>query len=270
MIFSLILISVKPYANILYFIAGEKLMSGHSKWANIKRRKEGQDKKKAKVFGKVTREIMVAVRMSGSDPNFNPRLRSALDAARSSGLPKSNIDYAIKKGSGELQGEMYEELMFEGYGPGNMAVMLSVMTDNKKRTVPEIRHAFDKRGGNLAVNGSVAWMFEKKGYFIVLKSSAPEEKVFEVAMENNAEDFSEQEEVFEIYCQPENFNALSQAFQQNSIIVEYSELGMLPKNEIDVEPEHLEKAAALVEDLEDLDDVQNVWTNCSFPDSESD
>ncbi len=242
-------------------------MAGHSKWANIKRRKEGQDKKKSKIFCKIAREITVAARIGGGDPNFNPRLRSSLDAARSAGLPKSNIETAIKKGTGELQGESYEELMFEGYGPANMAVMISVMTDNKKRIVPELRHAFDKRGGNLAVNGSVAWMFDKKGYFIILKESAPEDKLFEIAMDNNAEDFVEQDDVFEIFSQPEDFHALSQAFEDNSIIVEYSEIGMFPQNEISIEGDAAEKAMKLIEEIEDLDDVQNVWTNCKFPET---
>lgn len=241
-------------------------MSGHSKWANIKHRKGAQDAKRGKIFHKLAKEITVAARVGQSgDPSFNPRLRTAIDAARSQQMPKSNIESAIKRGTGDDDGVQYEEVVYEGY-IGKAAVYIEVLTDNKNRTLPEIRTIFNKKGGSIGKTGSVAFMFEKKGFCIILKSAGPEDAILEALIENGAEDYSDNGDHFEVYCAPEDFNGLKDGLETAKIVVEHSEMQMVPTTPVKVEGEQVEKAHAFIEALEEHDDVQNVWTSADFDD----
>jgi YebC/PmpR family DNA-binding regulatory protein len=239
-------------------------MSGHSKWANIKHRKGAEDARRGKVFTKIIKEIMIAARTGGGDPAGNPRLRSALINARTNNMPKDNIERAIKKGTGELEGVHYDESSYEGYGPGGAAVLVESLSDNKNRTVADIRHAFNKHGGNMGENGCVAWMFHKKGWFSVKKSDVDEEKLMSVALDAGAEDIRDEEEDFEVIAPPEDFEAVKKALDDASIPYEGSEVTMLPQSYITLTGKAAEQMYKLMEALEDNDDVQKVYTNADI------
>jgi len=241
-------------------------MSGHSRWANIKHKKAKSDTKKGKVFTKLIKEIMVAAKM-GSDPSGNPRLRTAIDKAKAENVPSDNIDRAIKKGAGEIENVNYEEFFYEGYGPGGVAVLVSVMTDNKNRTAGEVRHAFTKHGGRLAAAGSVVWMFEKKGMFTFDMSSITEDKLMETALEGGAEDviINYEDKVFEVYTSPLDFHSVKDVFDKKGVKYTLAEISMIPKNTVILEGKEIERTLKLMEELEDLDDVQDVYANLDIP-----
>jgi YebC/PmpR family DNA-binding regulatory protein len=242
-------------------------MSGHSKWANIKHKKGAEDAKRGKVFTKVVKEIIVAARFGGGDPNANPRLRTVLLKAKACNLPKDNIDRAIKKGTGELEGVDYEELSYEGYGPGGAAILLESLTDNKNRTVADVRHIFSKHNGNLGENGCVAWMFDKKGWFAVAKSVADEETLMTVTLDAGAEDIKdEDEENFEIITAPDDFEAVKAALEEASITCLDSEVTMLPQTNVNLKGKEAVQMLKLMDALEDNDDVQKVYTNADIDD----
>jgi YebC/PmpR family DNA-binding regulatory protein len=239
-------------------------MSGHSKWANIKHRKGAEDARRGKVFTKIIKEIMIAARTGGGDPAGNPRLRSALISARTNNMPKDNIERAIKKGTGELEGVHYDESSYEGYGPGGAAVLVESLSDNKNRTVADIRHAFNKYGGNMGENGCVAWMFHKKGWFSVKKKDVDEEKLISVALDAGAEDIRDEEENFEVITSPDDFETVKKALGDASIPYADSEITMLPQSYISLTGKAAEQMYKLMEALEDNDDVQKVYTNADI------
>jgi len=240
-------------------------MSGHSKWASIKHKKGAADARRGKVFTKLIKEITVAARMGGGDPNGNPRLRSAILAAKGENMPKDNVERAIKKGTGELEGVSYEESIYEGYGPGGAAVMVETLTDNKNRAVAEIRHIFSKNGGSLGENGCVAWMFKKKGYIHVEKGGVDEEALMETAIEAGAEDVREDEDGFDIITAPEDFETVKAALEAASIPFQEAEVTMLPQSTTDLKGKEAEQMVRLMESLDDCDDVQKVYTNADIP-----
>lgn len=242
-------------------------MAGHSKWSQIKHKKSAQDAKRGKLFTKLIREIMVAARIGGGDPAGNPRLRAAIDAAKSANMPKDNIERAIKKGTGELEGVAYEEVTYEGYGPGGVAVLVEAMTDNRQRTVADVRHIFAKRGGNLGEPGSVAWMFEKKGVIIVEKEEIDEDKLMDIALEAGAEDLVDQGDTWEVHTDPQVYEAVKKAIEEAGISISQAKLDMVPQNLVEVtDPQVAEKILKLMDALEDNDDVQNVYANFDIPD----
>jgi YebC/PmpR family DNA-binding regulatory protein len=241
-------------------------MSGHSKWANIKHKKGAADAKRGKVFTKLIKEITVAARMGGGDISANPRLRSAVLAAKAENMPKDNMERAIKKGTGELEGVNYEELTYEGYGPAGAAVLLESLTDNKNRAVAEIRHIFNKHGGNLGENGCVGWMFEKKGYLVVEKRVIDEEALMETALEAGAEDVREDGDNFEVVTMPEDYEAVKEAIDAADIATLSAEVTMLPQNMAELTGKDAEKMIKLMDALDDCDDVQKVYTNADIPD----
>ena len=242
-------------------------MSGHSKWSTIKHKKAAQDAKRGKAFSKIIKEIMVAARIGGGDLAANPRLRTAIAAAKAENMPKDNIERAIKKGTGELEGVNYEEVTYEGYGPGGVAVLVETISDNRQRTVADVRHLFAKRGGNLGEPGSVAWIFEKKGLILVEKNKADEETLMSIALEANAEDIQEQESEWEIYTAPESFEDVKSALESNNIPILSGEVTMLPGNTVSIENENqASQLLILMEDLEENSDVQNVYANFDIPD----
>ena len=241
-------------------------MAGHSKWANIKHKKAASDAKRSKVFTRVLKEIMVAARQGGGDPGGNPRLRHAISEARSNNVPNDNIDRAIKKGTGELEGVNLEEMNYEGYGPGGVAVLLDVVTDNKNRTVGELRHLFSKHGGNLGENGCVAWMFDMRGMFLIDSSSLDEEAFMEIALELGAEDFSTEDEGYQLLTAPEDYGStLDQIGDREDVSLVASQLARLPQNTIAVDADGAPRLLRLIEALEEHDDVQNVWSNFDIP-----
>jgi YebC/PmpR family DNA-binding regulatory protein len=241
-------------------------MAGHSKWANIKHRKSAVDAKRGKIFTKLIKEITVAARMGGGDINANPRLRSAILAAKAENMPKDNMERAIKKGTGELEGVNYEESTYEGYGPAGAAVLVESLTDNKNRAVADIRHIFNKYGGNLGENGCVAWMFEKKGYLVVEKSVVDEDTLMETALEAGAEDVREDGENFEVVTAPEDFEAVKAAIDAAELATLTAEVTMLPQNMAELAGKDAEKMIKLMDALDDCDDVQKVYTNADIPD----
>jgi YebC/PmpR family DNA-binding regulatory protein len=241
-------------------------MSGHNKWSTIKHKKGAADAKRGKTFTKLIKEITVAAKMGGGDVNANPRLRSAVFAAKAENMPKDNIERAIKKGTGELEGVEYEELTYEGYGPGGAAVFVECLTDNKNRAVADIRHIFAKSGGNLGENGCVAWMFDKKGYILVEKSASDEEKLMELALEAGAEDVREEGENFEIITSPEDFEAVREALDKASIPTLEAEITRLEKTSTELTGKEAEQMIRLMDALEDCDDVQKAYTNADIPD----
>lgn len=240
-------------------------MSGHSKWSTIKHKKAAKDAKKGKLFTKFIKEITVAARMGGGDLNSNPRLRTAVLSARAQSMPGENIERAIKKGTGELEGVTYEEIQYEGYGPGGVAIIAQVLTDNKNRTVSEIRRLFAKHGGNLGETGSVAWMFEKKGLIAVEKSQVEEDRLMDVVLDAGAEDVREEDEIFEVVTRPEDFEKVKERLDQEKIPVSSAQVTLLPKNTVDVDAKNVEQVLKLSEELEDHDDVQNVAANFNIP-----
>ncbi len=242
-------------------------MSGHSKWATIKRKKGVADARRGKIFTKLIKEITLAARLGGGDPEGNARLRQAILAAKAENMPKDNIDRAIKKGAGELGGaSAYEELTYEGYGPGGVAVLVDVMTDNKKRTVSEIRHIFSKYGGNLAENGAVAWLFEKKGSILVEKKGIDEDKLIEVALEAGAQDVREEENEYEIITEPASFDAVKKAVDTAGFKCIQAQISMIPRNTVKLNDDRAGQMLKLMEKLEDNDDVQDVYANFDIPD----
>ncbi len=243
-------------------------MAGHSKWANIKHRKMAQDKKRGKIFGKLFREIMVAARLGGGDPEYNPRLRAALERAKAENMPSENIERAIKKGTGELdaEGAQFQEVIYEGYGPGGVAILVEAMTDNRNRTSSEIRHLFAKHGGSLGESGCVAWMFHRQGYIEIPKSAIDEDALYEVALDVGADDIRDESDVWAIYTAPDDLFSVKQGFEERGIPINRSELIMVPQNQIKPDLETAEKILRLVEALEDHDDVQRVWANLELTD----
>jgi len=243
-------------------------VAGHSKWAQIKHKKAHTDAKRGKVFTKIVKEISVAAKLGGGDPTGNPRLRTAIEGAKEVNMPHDNIKKAIMKGTGELPGVVYEEYVYEGYGPSGVAVMIDVMTDNKNRTVPEIRHIMSKSGGSLGETGCVSWIFDKKGYILVDKSKASEDSVMSVALEAGAEDMKNDpaEDNFEVITDPEDFSAVKNALEKASIEIESGDVTMLPKNYVVLDEKGAEQMLRLMEALEDHDDVQNVYANFDIPD----
>lgn len=243
-------------------------MSGHSKWSSIKHKKGAADAKRGKVFTKLIKEITVAARMGGSgDPETNPRLRTAIAAAKAENMPKDNIDRAIKKGTGELEGVSYEESVYEGYGPGGAAVLVESLTDNKNRAVADIRYIFSRHGGNLGENGCVAWMFSKKGYIVSEKSAADEDQLMEIAIDAGAEDVREDNGNFEIITEPEDFEAVKTALENGAIPYLVGEITMLPQSTANLEGKEAEKMVRLMEALDDCEDVQKVYTNADIPEA---
>ncbi|MBK8150781.1 MAG: YebC/PmpR family DNA-binding transcriptional regulator [Acidobacteria bacterium] len=244
-------------------------MSGHSKWHTIKHKKGALDAKRGKIFTKLIKEITVAARTGGSgDPDSNARLRKAVNDAKGQNMPNETIDRAIKRGTGELEGVSYDEITYEGYGVGGVAMLVETMTDNRNRTVAEIRHLFSKNGGNLGEAGSVAWMFDKKGLIIVDKDSRSEDELFELVIEAGADDLQDEGDVFEIYTAPENFHAVDQAIRAAGIEPQVSELSMIPQNYIKLEGADAKQMLKLYDAIDDNDDVQKVYANFDIDDSE--
>jgi len=243
-------------------------MSGHSKWHTIKHKKGAADAKRGRVFTKIIKEITVAARVGGGDPNANPRLRTVLAAAKAANMPKDNIEKAIKKGTGELAGVSYDEVSYEGYGPGGVAMFVQALTDNRNRTLPEIRHLFSKFGGNLGESNCVGWMFEKKGYLIVGKSTANEDTLMEVVIEAGGDDVREDGDNWEIFTPPDRLEQVREAIAGRGIAIGSAEVSMVPKNTIKVEGKKAQQVLAMMEGLEEHDDVQNVWANFDIDDAE--
>ncbi|MCX8106010.1 MAG: YebC/PmpR family DNA-binding transcriptional regulator [Ignavibacterium album] len=239
-------------------------MSGHSKWATIKRKKAALDAKKGKIFTKLIKEITIAARQGGGDPAGNPRLRLAIDNAKAENMPAENIERAIKKATGELEGVTYHELTYEGYGPAGVAMLVEVATDNKNRTVAEVRHIFSKHGGSLGETGSVAWMFERKGVITVPKQDKSEDDILAIVLDAGADDLQTEEEFYEITTSVENFEPVRKALQENNLKVDNASLQWIAKNTIEVKGEDAEKVMKLIEALEDCDDVQNVYSNADI------
>lgn len=236
-------------------------MSGHSKWATIKHKKGALDAKRGKIFTRLIKEITIAAKLGGGDPDGNPRLRGAIAAAKAENMPNENIKRAIQRGTGELEGVSYEEITYEGYGPGGVAIIVDVLTDNKNRAVSEIRHAFSKNGGNLGAEGAVAWMFTTKGVITVPKSAASEEKITEIVLDAGAEDLSEQGESWEILCDPKDFEAVTNALKAAKIDTETAEVTKIASTYTKLEGTQANAMIRLLETLEDLDDTQNVYSN---------
>jgi YebC/PmpR family DNA-binding regulatory protein len=236
-------------------------MSGHSKWSTIKRKKGKADAARGKMFTKLIKELTVAARDGGGDREGNPRLRSAIQAAKAANMPAANIEKAIKKGTGELPGVSYDQVSYEGYGPGGVAVLVETLTDNKNRAVSEIRHIFTRHGGNLGEVGCVGWMFERRGIIQVDKGKAEEDQVLEVALEAGALDMSTEEDYFEIVTPFEKFDAVKKSLDEKSVPAAQAELTMIPQTNIKLEGKQAEQMLKLMEDLEDHDDVQKVYAN---------
>ena len=243
-------------------------MSGHSKWATIKHKKGALDAKRGKIFTRIIKEIMIAAR-SGGDPDANPRLRTAIVAAKAVSMPSDNIKRAIMRGTGELEGGQIDEIMFEGYGPGGAAVLVSVATDNRNRTVSEIRHAFSKNGGNMGEQGSVSWMFERKGQIIIDAEKAPsEDDLMTLVLEAGADDLRREGDTWEVLTAPENYVAVLEAIQKAGIATESAEIAMIPKNLMKLEGKNASGMLKLSEVLEEHDDVQNVYSNFDVDEKE--
>jgi YebC/PmpR family DNA-binding regulatory protein len=242
-------------------------MSGHSKWATTKHKKAAIDAKRGKIFTKIGKEITVAARLGGGDPDGNPRLRTAVANAKSVSMPSENIKRAIQKGTGELPGVAYEEITYEGYGPNGVAIIIEVMTDNRNRTVAEIRHTMEKLGKGMGENGCVSWMFHKKGYIVVARAKADEEKLMSLALDAGAEDLQTEDENFVITTPPNDFEKVKKALEDAGVPLEVAEVTMLPQTYVTLEKEkEAGQMLRLVEALEDNDDVQNVYANFDIPD----
>ncbi len=241
-------------------------MSGHSKWSTIKHKKGKEDAKRGKLFTKIQKEIMVSARMGGGDMDANPRLRTAVIAARGANMPNDNIQRAIKRGTGELPGVTYEQAEYEGYGPGGIAVLIECLSDNKNRTVAELRNLFSKHGGNMGEAGCVSWMFEKKGIIHVEKSKSDEETLMEKALDAGAEDMSAEDDIYEVITLMENFENVKSAIEEASIPIQYAEITMVPQNTVKVEEDKALKVLKLMDVIEDHDDVQHVYSNFDIPD----
>ena len=241
-------------------------MSGHSKWSSIKHKKGAADAKRGKMFTKIIREISVAARFGGGDPEGNPRLRTAIAAAKGVNMPKDNIERAIKKGTGELEGTHYEESVCEGYGPNGVAILVNLMTDNKNRTMAEIRHAFTKHNGNIGTTNCVAWMFEKKGLIAFEKDKVDEEKLMEVALEAGAEDINDEGATLEVVTDSKDFETVKEALEKSGLEYLFAKNTMVPQNTVKLDTKEAEQTLKLLEALEDSDDVQDVYANFDIPD----
>ncbi|MCX6169716.1 MAG: YebC/PmpR family DNA-binding transcriptional regulator [Ignavibacteriales bacterium] len=239
-------------------------MSGHSKWATIKRKKGALDAKRGKIFTRLIREITIAARQAGGDPDGNPRLRLAIDNAKSANMPADNIERAIKKATGELDGSQISELTYEGYGPGGVALLIEVATDNKNRTVAEIRHIFSRGLGNMGETGSVAWMFERKGIITLKRDGKSEDDLMEIILDAGADDLTSEEDFFEVTTTMENFETVRKKIIENKLIVENASLQWIAKNSAPIKGDDAEKLMKLIEALEESDDVQNVFSNADF------
>jgi YebC/PmpR family DNA-binding regulatory protein len=245
---------------------GVKEMSGHSKWSSIKHKKGAADAKRGKIFTKLIREISVAARFGGGDSDGNPRLRTAIAAAKAENMPKDNIERAIKKGTGELEGTHYEESVCEGYGPNGVAILVELMTDNKNRTMAEVRHAFTKYNGNIGTTGCVAWMFDKKGLIACDKGTVDEEKLMDVALEAGAEDINDEGSTFEVITDPKDLESVKEALDKSGLSYILAKVTMIPQNTVKLNEKEAEQTLKLLELLEDSDDVQNVHSNFDIPD----
>ena len=243
-------------------------MSGHSKWASIKHKKGALDAKRGKIFTKIIREMSIAARIGGGDVASNPRLRTAVDKAKSVNMPADNIKRAIQKGTGELEGAMYEEITLEGYGPGGIALLVEGTTDNRNRTVSEIRHLLTKNGGNMGTSGSVSYMFKPRGYVAIAKEKVTEEKLMEIALEAGADDIQGEGEIWEVYSSPNAYEAVLGAIKKAGIEPDESQIGKYAENVITLEGTKAQQMLKLVEALEDNDDVQNVWANFDVSEKE--
>ena len=243
-------------------------MSGHSKWHSIKHKKGALDAKRGKAFTKIIREMSIAARIGGGDPNSNPRLRTAVDKAKSVNMPADNIKRAIQKGTGELEGAAYEEITLEGYGPGGVAILVEGSSDNRNRTVAEIRHLFTKNGGNLGTVGSVSYMFKPRGYITVSRQRITEEKLMDLAVDAGADDIVSSGDTWEIYTSPGSYEAVLEALKKAGLPLEESQIGKYAENSVPLEGPKAQQMLKLMEALEDNDDVQNVWANFDISDKE--
>jgi YebC/PmpR family DNA-binding regulatory protein len=243
-------------------------MSGHSKWSTIKRKKGAADAKRGKMFTKIIKEIMVAARMGGGDVNANPRLRTAILAAKAENMPRDNIDRAIKKGTGELEGVHYEEFNYEGYGPGGVAMLVEVLTDNKNRTVAEVRHVFSKQNGSLGESGCVSWMFEKKGLMSIDKTGVDEDQLIEAALDAGALDVKDNGKEFDVTTPPVLFEEVKKKLEEKRFKTTYAEVTMVPQNTVRLTGKEAEQMVKLMEALEDSDDVQKVYANFDIAEEE--
>ena len=241
-------------------------MSGHSKWSSIKHKKGATDAKRGKVFSKLIKEITVAARLSGGDPDGNPRLRTAIAAAKAENMPKDNIERAIKKGTGELEGTTYEEANYEGYGPGGVAVLVNCLTDNKNRAVADVKHLFERNGGNLGEPGCVSWIFEQKGLIVFEKDKVDEEQLLDLALESGAEDVEEEETEIEVITDPSDFESVKKAIDDAGLSFIIAEITMIPKNTLKVEGKKAQQMLNLMQGLEDNDDVSHVYANFDISD----
>lgn len=241
-------------------------MSGHSKWSSIKHKKAAKDAKKGKLYTKLIKEITVAARMGGGDINANPRMRTAILTAKAASMPAENIDRAIKKGTGEIEGVSYEEIIYEGYGPGGTAILVHVLTDNKNRTVSEMRRLFTKYGGNMGESGCVAWMFDKKGLIAVDKGQIDEDRLIALVLDGGAEDVLEEDDLFEIVTPPQDFEKVRELLQRENVAMITAQVSMMPKSTVALDKKFAEQALNLTSDLEDHDDVQSVAANYDIPD----
>ncbi len=241
-------------------------MSGHSKWSTIKRKKGKVDAQRGKLFTKIIRVITVAARSGGGDPETNVKLKTAIQLAKENNMPNENIERAIKRGTGEADGVSYEEIIYEGYGPGGVAVLIEALTDNKNRTTPEIRKIFSKNAGNLGENGCVAWMFDKKGYFLFGKAKVNEDIIVDLALEAEAEDLKSDNENIEVITPTENYEKFSNLIKEQNIDCLFSEITLIPKTTVDLEDKKAMQMLNLMEQLEDHDDVQKVYANFNIAD----
>jgi YebC/PmpR family DNA-binding regulatory protein len=243
-------------------------MSGHSKWHSIKHKKGAADAKRGKIFTRLIKELAVAARAGGGDPDMNPRLRTIIAEAKASNMPRENIERAIRRGTGQEPGVQYEEAQYEGYGPGGAAMIIDVLTDNKNRTAGEIRHLLEKHGGNLAAPNAVAWMFHKKGYIVVEKSKADEEKLMTMVLDAGADDLQDDEDNWEVFSTPEAFPAVLEAVKGSGIEPATAKVSMIPQNYVKLEGKAAQQMVKLMEGLEDHDDVQNVSSNFDISEKE--
>ncbi len=242
-------------------------MSGHSKWATIRRKKEKIDAARGQVFTRLIREINIAARLGGSNIVANARLRSAVDAAKAANMPADNIDRAIKKGAGELEGQILEEVVYEGYGPGGVAVLVECVTDNRNRTVGEVRHCFTKRNGNMAEAGAVAWMFDRRGYLTLEADQGSEDEIMEIALEAGALDVEGDDTIWEVYTAPESLYLVKAALEAKGKRVSSTEISYIPKNTVKVEQDNAKAVLNLISALEELDDTQHVYSNFEMDDA---
>jgi len=242
-------------------------MSGHSKWATIRRKKEKVDAARGQVFTRLIRELTIASRLGGSNPEANARLRSAIDAAKAANMPSDNIDRAIKKGAGELEGQILEEIRYEGYGPGGVAILVECVSDNRNRTASEVRHVFTKRNGNMAEAGAVAWMFDRMGYLTLEKDQGSEEEILEIALDAGATDVGGDDNIWEVYTSPEDLYKVKGEIETRGKTIASAEISFIPKNTIKVESDNAKSLLGLIDALEELDDTQHVYANFEMDDT---